>query len=164
MYLLRNTFKKRFTAKVDLKIVLMSFYVILSIFIPLKCPHFYVLSHSTKLALKHLFGVKEAGIRSKVCNLFLQTRVRDYVILTLICLIFQCAQKRSKLLSLEHFFLNDCSLYLELLIMTKNFVCTFLDSLLNKKIVHNFARLTFGYVEMNQIPITVFQKIHNEDC
>ena len=46
----------------------------------------------------------------------------------------------------------------------KTFVCTFLDSLLNKKIVHNFARLTFGYVEMNQIPITAFQKIHNKDC
>ena len=124
-------------------------------------PTFYVLSHSTKLALKHLFGVKEAGIRSKVCNSFLQTRVRDYVILTLICLIFQCAQKRSKLLNLENLFLNDCSLYLELLIMTKHLSVHFWIVYI---IVHNFARLTFGYVEMNQIPITAFQKIHNKDC
>ena len=40
MQYLRNTFKKRFTAKVYFKIVLTSFNVILSIFIPFKCPHF----------------------------------------------------------------------------------------------------------------------------
>ena len=32
------------------------------------------------------------------------------------------------------------------------------------KIVHNFARLTFVYVEMIQIPIIAFQKIPNKDC
>ena len=93
--------------------------VLVSIFIPFKCPHFYVQSHSFKLALKHLFGVKEAVIRSKFCNLFFQTLVSDYVILTLFCLIFQCAQKRSKLLNFEKFFLQDCFLYQEVMIMTK---------------------------------------------
>ena len=44
----------------------------------------------------------------------------------------------------------------------KIFVCTFLDSLLNKKIVHYFARLAFVYVEMNQFSITAFQKKHNK--
>ena len=85
----------------------------------IQVPTFYLLLNSTKHALKHLFGVKEAGIRSKVCNLLLQTLVRDYVILTLICLIFQCALKRSKLLNLEKIFLDDSSLYQELLIMIK---------------------------------------------
>ena len=42
-----------------------------------------------------------------------------YVILTFICLIFQSAPTRSKLLNLETFILNDSSLYQELLIMTK---------------------------------------------
>ena len=35
---------------------------------------------------------------------------------------------------------------------------------LNKNIVHNFVRLTFVNVEMNQISITAFQKRHNKDC
>ena len=46
---MRNTSKKRFTAKY-LKNGLTSFNDILSIFISFKFPHFYVQSHSTKLA------------------------------------------------------------------------------------------------------------------
>ena len=44
----------------------------------------------------------------------------------------------------------------------KTFVCSLLDSLQNKKIVHNFARLAFVYVVMNQISITAFQTRHNK--
>ena len=33
------------------------------------------------------------------------------------------------------------------------FVRTFLDSLLNMKIIHNFGCLMFVYDEMNQIPV-----------
>ena len=69
MYQMRNTLKKGFTTKVYLKIGLTSFNVIIHIY-TIQVPTFLVLSHLTKLALKHLFGVSEEEIRSNFCNLF----------------------------------------------------------------------------------------------